>query len=152
MSELKSLLLVAPDSQLDASVKPLIESWSSPPTPLELLEVIDLCVHASLATGFVVTVLQNEYETACKRENVTHEDVLKFAHWRWIFLVIDGSIDPVCTIHGLRFSKHDCLYCCLCFKDLVPAECHELEDGTREDMCNPCAEAEKIEMTRRGMR
>jgi hypothetical protein len=55
-------------------------------------------------------------------------------------------LDPVCLIHGLRRSEHDCLYCCLCFESLTPEECHVREDGTREDVCNECAEFEKLMM------
>lgn len=48
-------------------------------------------------------------------------------------------MDPVCLIHGKRQGEHDCLYCCLCFKPLTPEECHSLPDGTKEDVCVPCA-------------
>jgi len=51
-------------------------------------------------------------------------------------------IDPLCLMHGKRLSEHDCLYCCLCFEDLTPEQCHVLPDGTRENICNKCAEAE----------
>lgn len=53
-----------------------------------------------------------------------------------------SPIDPVCLFHGKRRSEHDCLYCCLCFKDLTIEECHIREDGLREDVCNECAEYE----------
>jgi hypothetical protein len=52
------------------------------------------------------------------------------------------TFDPVCLIHGKRKSEHHCLYCCLCFKSLTVEECHLLSDGTREDVCNECAEME----------
>lgn len=51
-------------------------------------------------------------------------------------------IDPVCLFHGKRLSEHHCLYCCLCFKTLTVEECHQRPDGTREDVCNECAEFE----------
>jgi hypothetical protein len=54
--------------------------------------------------------------------------------------------DPVCLIHGKRASEHEggrCLYCCLCFTPLTFEECHVRPDGTREDVCNDCAEIEK---------
>lgn len=53
-----------------------------------------------------------------------------------------GTIDPVCLFHGKRRSEHHCLYCCLCFKTLTVEECHQLPDGTREDVCDECAEFE----------
>jgi hypothetical protein len=56
-------------------------------------------------------------------------------------------MDPYCAIHGKRWSEHPggrCLYCCLCFRPLTPEECHVLPDGTREDVCVPCAEAEAL--------
>lgn len=52
-------------------------------------------------------------------------------------------MDPVCLLHGKRMSEHVCLYCCLCFKNLTPETCHVLPDGSREDVCNECAELEK---------
>jgi hypothetical protein len=58
-----------------------------------------------------------------------------------------STIDPVCLIHGKRWSEHEhgrCLYCCLCFKPLTVDECHVDEDGQREDVCNECAEAERL--------
>ena len=54
-----------------------------------------------------------------------------------------SRFDPVCVVHGKRFSEHVCLYCCLCFRDLTPDECHVTEDGSREDVCNKCAAAEE---------
>lgn len=56
-----------------------------------------------------------------------------------------GGIDPVCLIHGLKWSEHKggrCLYCCLCFKPLTPEECHALPGGVLEDVCKDCAKAE----------
>lgn len=55
----------------------------------------------------------------------------------------EPTVDPVCLVHGLRKSEHDCLYCCLCFVPLTPEQCHKLPDGTVEDVCWDCAEAEK---------
>lgn len=81
-SELISHLLSAPDSQLDAKVKPLIEAWSTPPAPLQVLAVLDQCVHGSLASGVVVTILQILYEDSLRVANTTNEDVIKLATWR----------------------------------------------------------------------
>lgn len=55
-------------------------------------------------------------------------------------------IDSVCLLHGKPRSEHLCLFCCLCFKDLTIEECHKLEDGSIEDVCNDCAEYEKVKM------
>lgn len=79
---MKTLLLLAPDSQLDAQMKPLIEQWSDPPTSLQILEVVDHCIHASLASGFVVSALQALYEAALKNEGIKHEDNVPKATWR----------------------------------------------------------------------
>lgn len=59
------------------------------------------------------------------------------------------QIDPVCLIHGKKWSEHPlgfCLYCCLCFKSLTPEECNVLENGKKEDVCKSCAEKEKKAM------
>jgi len=53
-------------------------------------------------------------------------------------------IDPVCIFHGKKMSEHVCLYCCLCFCSLTPETCHVNEQGQKEDVCNECAEKEKL--------
>jgi hypothetical protein len=78
----KKILLAAPETQLDASMKPLIEKWSDTPTPIQILEVLDHCVHGALASGVVVTVLQLMYKEACDKNNTPHEEVVKEASWR----------------------------------------------------------------------
>jgi hypothetical protein len=75
-------LMNAPDTQLDKAMKLLIAKWSDPPTPLQILEVLDHCIYGSLASGFVVTLLQTSYDIVCKKDGVTHEDVVKNATWR----------------------------------------------------------------------
>ena len=72
----------APDRELDASMHPLIQKWSDPPKAIEVLEVLDHCIHGALASGFVITLLQIVYDIACKEEGVTHDDVVKNATWR----------------------------------------------------------------------
>ena len=83
MSDLKSMLLMAPDTQLDAQMFPLIEKWDEPqPTSLQILEVLDHCIFASLASGFVVSLLQELYNARLKTEGKTHEDNVPLATWR----------------------------------------------------------------------
>lgn len=78
----KSILLRLSDRELDARVRPLIERWDEPPTALQILEPLDLCINGALASGFVVAALQALYDVACKREGTTHENVVKDATWR----------------------------------------------------------------------
>ena len=82
MNDFVKILLEAPDSQIDSTIKPLIEKWDEQPTPIQILEVLDHCIHASLASGMVVQVLQIIYADACKKNNTSHEEVVKFATWR----------------------------------------------------------------------
>lgn len=82
MTEILDLLLKAPDSQLDESMFELIKQFSSPPKALELLEVIDKCVCDSLASGFVLTLLEAFYMDALEAEGKIHEEVIKDAIWR----------------------------------------------------------------------
>jgi hypothetical protein len=82
MDQLKQQLLTAPDSQLDAKVKPLIEKWSSPPKALEILEVLDMCVHGSSASGFVVNLLEVMLDASINEENTTYEKIVSQATWR----------------------------------------------------------------------
>lgn len=78
----KALLLEASDTQMDAKMKPLIKQWSDPPTSLQVLEVLDHCIHESLASGFVVSVFQMMYDDRLKEENKKHEDNVPLATWR----------------------------------------------------------------------
>lgn len=80
--ELVSILLDAPDSQLDKAMKPYIRKWSNPPKTVEVLEVLDYCINGSLASGTAILALQTLYEVRCKAENTTHEEVAKHATWR----------------------------------------------------------------------
>lgn len=77
-------LLKSSDDQLDASMHTLIRAWSKPPTALQILEVIDQCIFSALASGFVIRLLQLGYDDACKREETTHEEVIKSATWRGV--------------------------------------------------------------------
>ena len=61
-------------------------------------------------------------------------------------------IDPTCIFHGRKWSEHQCLVCCLCYRDLAIEECHVLPDGSREDVCNDCAEHEARVMADRRLR
>lgn len=78
----KRILLTATDMQIDASMKPLIEKWEEPPTPIQILEVLDHCIHGALANGLIVTVLQMMYAESCAKANTSHEEVVKNASWR----------------------------------------------------------------------
>lgn len=82
MSEFTAIVLSMSDWELDARVKPLIAKWSAEPTPLEILEPLDMCIHCALASGFVVAALQTIYGMACKNIGTTHEEVVKLATWR----------------------------------------------------------------------
>lgn len=79
---LRQMLLAAPDSQLDASMFPLIQSWHQPPTALQILEVLDKCVFSSLASGFVITLLEMLYEDALKTKGLNRDTVEAQATWR----------------------------------------------------------------------
>lgn len=82
MKELVSVLLEAPDSMLDASMKPYMRKWSEPPKAIQVLEVVDYCIHGSLASGAALAALQVLYEQRCKAEGTTHDEVVKGATWR----------------------------------------------------------------------
>jgi hypothetical protein len=82
VSDVASLLLSAPESQLDAAMRPLIERWSKPPKAIEVLEVLDKCIHGSLASGFVVSTLQIIYDARLTEEKTSHDAVTRLATWR----------------------------------------------------------------------
>lgn len=78
----KEVFLTAPDHQLDARMKALVEKWDEPPTAIQILEVLDHCIHGALASGLVVKLLQIFYYDTLKAEGKTHEDMVKLATWR----------------------------------------------------------------------
>jgi len=82
MSKITKMLLTAPDSSLDSTMKPLIQKWSNPPLPLEVLEVLDQCVNGGLASGFVVMLLENMFADSCLRSGCTQDSVYGAATWR----------------------------------------------------------------------
>lgn len=82
MKEMIEFLLKASDSQLDAKMKLYIERWNILPSALQVLEVLDHCINGSLASGFVVKLLQIIYDNRCKAEGTTHDEVAKLAPWR----------------------------------------------------------------------
>lgn len=82
-ANIKELLLSAPEGQLDSWIKEkYITYWSDPPTSLQILEALDLCIWGSLSSGFVLDVLSHQYYQTLATENKTHEDNLPLALWR----------------------------------------------------------------------
>lgn len=79
---LKSMFIVAPDNQLDASMQPLIAKWDDEPTAIQILEVLDQCIYAGLASGFTISILQTMLAHAQQRENLTLDDLVPLATWR----------------------------------------------------------------------
>lgn len=48
------------------------------------------------------------------------------------------QIDPVCALHGKRWSEHKsgrCLYCCICFRLLTEDDCATDKEGQKWDVC-----------------
>lgn len=82
MKELRDLLLKLSDDQLDAKMHPLIQKWDEQPKAIQILEVLDHCINASLASGFVVATLQAFLEVAMKSENTDLASLVKLAIWR----------------------------------------------------------------------
>jgi len=81
-SELLPELLEAPGSQLDPALRKKLLAWSVPPRALEILEVLDLCVHGGLGSGFVVSLLDMMLQDAIRVEGTTYEAVVALATWR----------------------------------------------------------------------
>jgi hypothetical protein len=82
MHELTQICLTAPEHWLDATMRPLVQKWDDPPKAIQILEVLDHCIHGALAAGVVVTLLQVGYQEALDREGTIHEAVLPLATWR----------------------------------------------------------------------
>lgn len=85
------MLLEAPDGHLDVSMFPLIEKWGDPFKAIEVLEVLDKCIYAALASGFVIQVLATILDKTIEDENTTIEEVVKSAVWRNPQGAVDAS-------------------------------------------------------------
>ncbi len=79
---LKHLLLSAPDSQLDISLKHMIEKWTIPIKAINVLELLDNIVYTGGASGFVINILNRLLQTCLVDEEITYEELIKFASWR----------------------------------------------------------------------
>lgn len=82
LSDLKALLLEAPDDQLDHSMFPLIEAWDAEPKAIQILEVLDKCIYYALASGFAVKALQVMLDYAMTNEGTTLDQLEPLAVWR----------------------------------------------------------------------
>ncbi len=79
---IKSVLLAAPVSQFDEVMHPFVQKWDDPPTSLQLLEVLDLCILCAHGSDLVITLLQTVYDETLQREQKKHEDNVPLATWR----------------------------------------------------------------------
>lgn len=67
-SSLKQHLLTAPESQLDPAMREYIQvEWKVDPTALQILEVLDKCIHFALASGLVVMLLESMLSAAMQQ-------------------------------------------------------------------------------------
>lgn len=82
MQKIVEHLKTAPDSVLDASMQPLISSWSNPPKAIEVLEVLDKCVHSALACTTAIMALEVLFNEALEREGVSEAQIFSQAPWR----------------------------------------------------------------------
>lgn len=78
----KILLEDVPDRELDPKVKETIRKWNNPPTALQILEVLDMCVHGSLTNALVIKVLETLLEKTIEKEKTSYEEVVSKATWR----------------------------------------------------------------------
>ena len=79
---IKELLLEAPDEQLDSCLFHIIREWDDEPKAIQILEVLDKVIYASLGSGFTVVLLQVLYKEALKKEGKTSKEVEALAIWR----------------------------------------------------------------------
>ncbi len=79
---LRDLLLQAPDGHLDQSAIDSIKEWDEEPKAIQILKTLDMCVHSGLASGFVISVLEQLLNHACREENTTYPELIEKAVWR----------------------------------------------------------------------
>ena len=67
---------------VDGNAKEYIRKWDTPPTALQILEVLDHCAYGALASGAMMHVLHIMFDIALKQEETNREEVEKKAVWR----------------------------------------------------------------------
>ena len=81
-SELKELMLQAPEGQIDPSILPTIEKWSDPIKAVEILETLDRAVFCGGASDFAMQVFNILLDEAIAEEGTEYADVVARAVWR----------------------------------------------------------------------
>jgi len=82
VQEIVDSLLKLSDDQMDPRLHPYLRKWPNPVKAIEVLEVLDMAIHGSLASGFVISTFKALYDMALKREGTTNDRVVKLATWR----------------------------------------------------------------------
>lgn len=55
-----------------------------------------------------------------------------------------NAIDPVCLMHGLPSSQHECFYCAVCYVDITPENAWTDPNGVTWDICKDCGDEELL--------
>ena len=79
---IKTLLLEAPEHQIDPAVLDIIRKWDEPETAANVLEALDCAAYCGGASGFAMGVLDTLLQSAIKKENTSYDEVVKLATWR----------------------------------------------------------------------
>jgi predicted RNase H-related nuclease YkuK (DUF458 family) len=80
---MKQAMLEAPDTSIDPYIKDMIERiWDEEPNSIQILEVLDHCIHTATASGFAVHVMEIMLDVSIKRENTTYDELVSKATWR----------------------------------------------------------------------
>lgn len=81
-SQIKQLLLTAPDEQFDKPVRDLIANWPNEITSLHILEVLDNIAYFASASPFVQGMLMQMMTELLQHEGRTLEELEPLATWR----------------------------------------------------------------------
>jgi len=88
---LRELFLSAPESQIDPVLFKSIEKWSNPPSAVQILHTLDHAIYGSLATGWVVSTLQDFLTKRLDTEGLTYEQVEETANKMWRTQMKEGT-------------------------------------------------------------
>ena len=79
-SNIRDMLLVAPEGQMDEPLKDIIRKFDVEPTAVQLLEALDNATYFASASGFVVSVLATLFE---KKPQGEKDEAIKYANLNW---------------------------------------------------------------------
>jgi len=80
--DLNSLILMAPETQIDPSILEDVKEWHNEPTALDILFCLDKMVYYSLGSEFSMHLFEMLLQEAMNEENITLDTLKDKRDWK----------------------------------------------------------------------